>query len=274
MFQNDRAHDPEEVTTLRTLLSALALTSLSVLGFFVVEIWLADPWQSVLTAILSVSLSIGLIGLIWELTIRKSVSRELLRLVGIQRSVSKHHLRRLGDASRIDWPSVLEPASRIRVLMGNPRDWVQAHWGSILKGGRDHPLNIELVFPDPEGDCIEQVADFCDLEVHQLRESIDRVKRIVEDEWKQAVEAGRVIMGSHIAVRFGNIFPTYSIVRADASMIVTIFPSTVHPPADNGFYFQFFGQTSDYPINWFDKELRKLAEHIPAYENDVEEDER
>lgn len=271
MSNKDRHTLPREVSTARALTIASLISLAAGLGFLIAATLLAGVWQTLMYSISSTVLSIGLISFLYELWLRRTVEAELLRLVGIERSLASHHLLSARDASRIDWNTMLVEASNFRILLAEPGGWVNTNWSSIVEGGRDRPIHVELFFPDPEGERFSHVADFYDVSEVYLAEDIERASRIAEDQWKIASGIGALSPGSKLQVRRINAFPSCSVVRADNKVTITYFSSTSRPSTDSGFALTFGGSSSAYPIKGYDEELDRLSSGNPSYyENEVD----
>ncbi len=270
IFADNPSSKPHELSTAIAYIWSLGTILVSVLGFFLSARYAGGAFQILLYNIFSAVLSIGVVSFLYELRLRRTVEAEMMRLVGIEKSLSSHCLASAGDASKINWSRTLEEASTLRVLLAEPGNWVQANWNVIIKGGRERKIHLEFFFPKPDGDWSEHIARFHKLEQVDLAANIKRASDVAEDQWKAADEAGDLSQGSTISVKYVDAFPTCSLIRVDSMLITISFPSTSRLPTENGFALTFSGPADTYPINWYDSELKRLSrDGDPQYVNEV-----
>lgn len=260
---------PRRLTILSTLVVALLITVVAVLGYWWGGSVNDARYQALVYSISSALLSIGVVGLAYELFLRRSVSEELLRLVGVERSVVQHSLTQIGRAGDLDWPSILEPATSIWILVADPGPWIRQHWQNLVRGGADRPIELELIMPDPSGSWIDGIASSRGLSSAELTTSIRQALRIVEENWKSATERGELHHGSSVSVRLVDRYPTSTVVWAGSALVVVSFRSTHHPTADGGLALVYTGRTPTYPMSSYIAELKELATAPAAWANTV-----
>lgn len=71
-------------------------------------------------------ISIGAIVVIYELIMRRQLQEELLKLVGVERSVWEHKLVSVGKSSTVDWRVFLHSKSDIRLVLLHPSQWIES----------------------------------------------------------------------------------------------------------------------------------------------------
>lgn len=260
---------PRRLTFLSTLVVAFIVTAIAVLGYWLGGTVEDTRYQTLIYSISSALLSIGVVGLAYELFLRRSVSEELLRLVGVERSVVQHSLKEIARAGELDWPEILEPASSIWILVSDPGPWIRQHWQHLVRGGTDRPIELELIVPDPSGSWIEGIASSRGLSAAELTTSIRQALRIVEENWKSASDRGELHVGSSVSVRLVDKYPTSTIVWAGSTLVVISFRSTYHPTADSGLALVYAGRTPTYPMSAYIAELKELAAAPAEYANTV-----
>ena len=270
MPESDELSTAQRLTTVSALSVGLLLTLLAIIGLWVGGEIEQERWRGLILSISSALLSIGVVGVMYDLLLRRTVSAELLRLVGIEKSIVSHQLEWVGGAGSLDWAEILGPASKVQVLMANPGSWVQQHIASLMRGARERAIAIELIFPDPDGDWLEKIASFENLSSQELRDSITRALTIVESHWSIASDRNELSPGCEVAVRYVDRFPTYNLVRADEVLALMLFQSTSHPLGDNGFAIRFRGAAARYPIDWYHRHLEELMKAPPQFTNRVE----
>lgn len=271
MFGRQGSSERREASNNLAYLYSVLLILVAMIGFLVAATLLNGVWRSLVYSFSSTVLPIGLISFLYEFRLRRTVETELLRLVGIERSLSSHHISSATDASRIDWGTILNEASHFRILLAEPGSWLQANWNLIVEGADERSIQVEFFFPNPEGAWFSQVADFYQVTTAYLAEDIERATRIVEDQWNIADEASALSRGSVLQVRYIDGFPSCSVIRADNTVVLTLFSSTSRPTTDSGFAVCFKGPKSAYPINRYEEELNRLSADTPLqFEKEVD----
>lgn len=223
--------------------------------------------QEILKALAMALLPIGAVSLIYELQMRKEVGAELLRLTGLQGNISQNRVADLGSASDVDWISVLTPAAQFELVFADPAAWVDLHWSHVLSAATDRVIQVDVLFPNPDGQYLPLIASYHGLPAETLKNSIQRAKRSIEESWKQLTQGQQRKKGSKIRVAYFDGMPAYNIVRTDGKILVMLHACTKREPADTGFYVAFDGRQDDYPLSWFRRELEQLKQNAAVYEH-------
>src|SRR6478609_4382895 len=91
-----------ETTNLKTILLGGAATIAGIIVNLAAGNYLDSAWVPTAQGIGSALVSIGLISLGLELILRRQLQREVLKLVGIERSISANQVASVGQMSEVD----------------------------------------------------------------------------------------------------------------------------------------------------------------------------
>ncbi len=178
MFGRNVSDRPHELSNTKATVYSLGAIIGPVLCFIVAGQFGSLFWQSIFYNLASSVLSIALISFVYEFRLRRTVETELLRLVGIEKSLAAHNLVAAGRAASVPWDHILVGASRFRILMAEPGSWVRTNWDTMTSGVTERPLTIELFFPKHDGRRLPLIAQFHNLSQQELKDSIGRATRI------------------------------------------------------------------------------------------------
>lgn len=259
-----------ENTNLWTIVVAILIT---ISGFVLIFIG-SDPtysWsQSFLPAIGSTISSAGLIGIIYEIVLRRSVHRELLSLVGIKSSIEKNQIGDAGRSSDIPWRNILESSSFFHINMADPQAWIDHNWNWIAAAGRDRPIELYLYVPDPDNNVIiDSIASHMAMPADEYRASLRRAIRTLEENWKEASRRREVSRKSIIKIGYMDRPISYDIVTTDRHTIMIIDPPLGKTAGIESFYLLLDGRRSDYPRQWLYQNVQQYEYTGPSYENEI-----
>lgn len=226
--------------------------------------------RDVSAALADVLVSIGTIGLIYEIALRRSVYREMMRLVGIQRSLVQGQVIAAGRYSEVRWSAILEDRSNYRALLFDPLSWVEHNFHMILSSGENRLVEAQIFMPDPAADCIDSIASSLDIEVEDFRSSLRQAVALIERQWAGKAKAQELRRGSSIEVRFVSIRPTYSICIADRFSVLTFTGSVGRAGADPDYAIVYAGDKDIFPSRWFHRQLAAQEQGNIAYYNEIE----
>jgi hypothetical protein len=257
-----------ELTNTKAVLYSILIFLISIAGF-VLGGFVPSAWQTIVYSISSTLLAIGLISFIYEIAMRRAIGRELLRLVGIERSIASTGLRRTVEASNIDWQAIIGNSHVFEIILIDPTNWVQSHWAKVMAAGKDHRIVVDIFLPNTEGETFPRIATYLGVSPEEFKISVNRAKTVIEESWKMADSTQALQIGSKISIRQFDGFPTYSIIKVDQLTVIILCSCTKRSLAENGFSLIFEGEKNDYPTNWFSLEIDSLKNNASVYENET-----
>lgn len=125
---------------------ALLASAITSLGSIIVLIFTAQMSSGVPTTalanIFSVLLSLGIVGIVYDVFLRGSVLNETLEIVGIEESVANVGLHNIQQGSPPDWKLLCSGAQNIAILLTNPLAWVESEWIHVLQTANIRALDV------------------------------------------------------------------------------------------------------------------------------------
>jgi hypothetical protein len=221
-------------------------------------------------ALASTVISIGTITLLYELFMRRTLQREVLNLVGIEKSLSQNMLYRAGQAQEVPWGSLLDHFSECRALLLEPDVWLENQWHLISDSATEGAAKIILMLPNPDGDYIAALARLLQRDPGEYATSIRRASQSAEQRWGEVARSGRLRRGSSIEVRLLDELPTHSVVMADHKFIVVMATPFGKRGPDPSMFFYFKGSVARYPNSWLAGQLGDGTPSVPTFANEVQ----
>lgn len=258
-----------EATNYKLIVVSLAVT---LAGFLLNQFsitQLSEGWKTTGTALATTLIAVGLISLIYEVALRRELQRELLKLVGIQGALQANQIVGAGKNTEIDWKGLLNERSTYRVVILDPEAWISDNFHIILASAHTKPVNVDFIFPDPDGPHISQMAAFVNKDPDLVRRSIIQAMTDIERKWKEARDLSRISPKSRVSVKLVSDLPRYSFFMVDGRVLSIFMPAVDHMPKELNLYFEFSGSMQSYPISWFLDQFQKCQVVGIRFENEV-----
>ncbi|WP_313480270.1 hypothetical protein [Microbacterium sp.] len=127
----------------------IALVSL-VVG--IVLIWISTsletPASEILAALGTVIPTIGLVNLVSDLVLQKSVSDDLVDLIGLERRLVDSGLDDVRSAADVDWSHLVRADRELTCFVLNPEQFRMLIWPRILEASKDRLEKVEIILPE------------------------------------------------------------------------------------------------------------------------------
>lgn len=208
----------------RTLERAVLLGALGVVGGIALVIWSSNEsgTASVVLANVGVSLmTVGLVGVVYDLLLRRLLVAEVLEVVGIRESVRAFGLTEIGERSDVDLEKLLDEANEVVALPLDPLQWIDQDFATIRRRARARPLKVTLLLPandPPYAQILAERLGKSEAEVAQVLDETTAGK--LGDAWDdEQVHAG----ASFRVTRFGGV-PTTGLLMTDKTIAITVGP--------------------------------------------------
>ncbi|WP_137930158.1 hypothetical protein [Mesorhizobium comanense] len=259
-----------EASNLKTLVSATIAT---LLGFALnyISVRYFDPfWLPIGAALASAVISIGIISIVFDLILRRQLQRELLKLVGIESSISANQVIDVGPNADLSWKELLTEKGSYRLMMLDPENWISDNWHIIAQAGKSKIVNIEILIPDPDKDYINQLSLAVARDVELLRKSITQAATDIEAKWNISRKKNELKAGSKVSIKYLDEIPKYMICIIDGTIVVVLNTAVGHIPKEKSFYTIFSGNMQSYPSNWFLEQFDTCLVSGTHFENEVQ----
>jgi hypothetical protein len=244
----------------RTL--ALLVSAVTSLGSVIGLIFVAKMSQGVPTTalvnILSVFLSLGIVGIVYDIFLRGSVLNETLDIVGIEESVTKVGLRNIQQGSPPDWKALSFSAQRIAILLTNPLTWVQSEWTHILEAATIRSVDVSVYIPRADGEHVEPLASRLGFKGPEFVAQLMSSKDFLERTWNAAKNSDSLKRDSIFSLKTYEGVAGYEIALFDDQAIII-----VSDPLDRDFpvhslVLEFAGMAGRPLYDWLHGQLTKL----------------
>jgi hypothetical protein len=211
-----------EVTNLRVGLAAVLI---SVLAFVLIYLGLkADTvWYRFAGALGAALLSVGLIGLVYEIWLRRSVVGEYLVASGLREDLYDTVIREIQHFGSINWRRFFEDTrGDLEVGVGYARTWSHSHAekAAAIVGARGDRIKISLLDPtDP--DLISFYAMTYGITPTELLNRIGEVK----DAWRNEVARAKANnRAAHVVIEGVRRHVPYTFYRVGEVMWLVLAP--------------------------------------------------
>lgn len=240
------------------------------LGVFWVGTSATEPIRTIAFNVGAVLLTIALISWPYEWHLKDAVRDELLRLVGIERSISAAGLAQIADESKIDWQSLLEAATVVRALLTDPLTWIEREWRHVLTAAGRRAVRVTVYLPSPDGPHLEKLARRVHLRPPHFGERVRASLERLESTWKEAAGAGRIRNNSSLKVAYYPEAADYTLIGVDSAAVVVVRGPIDSAPSDRNFAMVYKGD-SGLPMQLFERQFGRLEDLPAAYANEVRE---
>lgn len=213
-------------------------------------------------------LSVGVITILFDLTMRRTINREIIRLVGIKDSLSQNQLSGAGKSSETNWSKILRGKRKFDIIIQNPQGWIEGNLARMLDCGRSRPVEIKFYFPDPKAAYFPFLADKMGIERQAFSHSVMQAVRNVEASWKARKAA--LCKGSTIEIRLLDREPNVGVFATDDETVVSLSGITGRLGGETGFSYHHDGDVGEFPQSWFHDQFAKLEELPREFEGDID----
>jgi hypothetical protein len=258
-----------EATNWRAIAIAIALTTVGCIAAGASTL-ISTAWiQNTALAIATTLVSTGSLSLLFELALRRTVYREMLRLSGISRIVATQQIVSAGKSNLIDWPAVFRAKSQMQFVFLDPSGWIDQHINSLLDNGRQRRIAVEFIFPDPTAGYIDDVARAVGKNPEEYRHSIIGAADRIERSWLDLKGRSALAAKSQITVRLTDHRPLYSMALCDDITVIELTALTGRRGSDVDYFYEHVGDRGAFPSSWYRDQFERLTPLPVRYRDEV-----
>ncbi|MCH6230165.1 hypothetical protein MK786_05380 [Microbacterium sp. CFH 31415] len=104
--------------------------------------------------------TIGIVNLVSDLVLQKSVSDDLVDLIGLERRLVESGLDDVRSAADVDWSYLVRGDRELTCFVLNPEQFRMLIWPRILEASKDRLEKIEIILPElPDSAPVAPVPD-------------------------------------------------------------------------------------------------------------------
>jgi hypothetical protein len=118
-------------------------------------------------------MTIGLVGVLYDLLLRRLLVAEVLDAVGVHESARAFGLKRISDRRQLPLNSFLEGAKELIVMPLDPLRWVDQDFEVIRERTRQKPLKLTVLIPANDEPYVSILAERLGKPVGQVEQMID-----------------------------------------------------------------------------------------------------
>jgi hypothetical protein len=216
--------------------------------------------------------SIGALALLYEISLRRSVYREMMKLVGVQRSVINGQLAALGKSRDIAWTKILSDRSLYRVMLADPTSWIEQNFHLMLESGSRRAIEAEVYLPDPTQPYFGDLAVSLGRDPGAFKTSVEDAANNLARLWNTESATGRLKGKSKITIRWILSRPLHSLVLADQRTVLLLTGATGRDGAESDFAYVYAGDRDQYPSKWFSEQVDRQRNANINFVNEVEQE--
>jgi hypothetical protein len=226
--------------------------------------------QSTALALATTIISIGALSLLFDLALRRTVYREMLRIVGIKTNIIEQHIASGGKSTSVDWSPILASRSQISLLLLDPLSWCDQNLGRLLENGRQRRLSVEFFLPDPNASYIQEVAQALNIAPDTLKHTMSDASNRIERSWMALRSEGRLVNESSLTIRLVQNRPLYSIILVDEVTVISMTGVVGRSGADADYSYVHIGDRGSFPSSWFREQVARLEQLPIRFENRIQ----
>lgn len=206
----------------KTLLISVASVIISIILSINFGIPEASFWRQIQSSLSTTFLSVGLLGIIFEIALRREVQNEMMHITGIERSVSQNFVLKVGEIDDSDWKDVIAGSTTFKFVLMRPQEKFGEFWQEIQRSCTQQRVEIEIFIPDPSASYIDHLAEALNTTPESLRSEITEFIRDCEQRWSVCDRNSVFNTGSRISVKYSQRMPLYSLYGFNKSIILAI----------------------------------------------------
>ena len=217
---------------------------------------------SVIQAVATTLLGLGLLSLVAEVFLRESYGRDLLRFLHLRTAIVRSGLQHVVVDSEFDWEPVFR-SSRIDALIRDPSKWVMRNLSDLLAACEASPIAVRVFVPDVDGPMFSDVASTIGLPAEDLQRNIETTRQAVENQWHGRLS--KLDKGSTFSILpYGGV-PLYETVVTDRHVVLLLARAVGHEIGDENVTLSFEQSKQDYPSNWLRESVGELPPSNPLW---------
>lgn len=207
--------------TYRTAIIA-GLTALVGAALLVVTSWpgLFEPgsgWQVFLSQLGGTLVTMGGLGILWELRGRRDVIDEVLDQVELSSDVKAAGIRRVSmDWKAIEWGTLFSAARSIELQVAYASTWRNNHWTQLTSFANRSGNALTVILPDPDDSMTMRTL------ARRYQYTPEKVAERVR-ETARAFASLSSPTGAKVKIYYRDAEPTHTCYRFDDTLVVTLY---------------------------------------------------
>jgi hypothetical protein len=211
-----------------------------------------------LVNILSVLLSLGIVGIVYDVFLRGSVLNETLEIVGIDESVANVGLRNIQQGLSPDWKVLCSGSQRMAILLIDPQAWARSQWTHVLETASIRAVDVSVYIPRADGDHVESQAMRLGFSQSDFVAQLKSAKDLLETSWGAESKKGSLKRGSKFSLRTYEGVAGYEIGLFDDQAIMIVSDPLKRDYIAHSLVLEFAGTAARPLHGWLHDQLTRL----------------
>ncbi len=269
MSMSEDAALAREATSLKAIVVGGLLTIggaiIAGVSTFIPIQWLHDTILAFATTLIST----GALALLFELGLRRSVHREMLRIVSIKTNLMASQIVAAGKQDELDVQSVLRHRTNYDLLMSDPARWIDKYFFLMMESGAQQRIEVTCYVLDPKSKYLDAAARYLQQDPSNFSISLQSALSVIEGRWKARRQVNSLFKGSKISIRLLEEPPFQTIILADDKTIMTVQGALGKHDADLDFALVYAGNRNQFPSAWFAAQVERLGKSAIHFQDEI-----
>ena len=227
--------------------------------------WLHDTVLALATTVVST----GALALLFELGLRRSVYREMLRIVSIKTNLMASQIVAAGKQDELDVQSVLRHRTSYDLVMSDPSRWIDKYFFLMMESGAQQRIDLTCFILDPNSRYLDSAARYLQQDSNNFRISLQSTLSTIEGRWKAKRQVNGLFKGSKITIRLLEEPPFQTIILADDKTVMTVQGALGKHDADLDFALVYAGNRNQFPSAWFSAQVERLGKSAIHFQDEI-----
>jgi hypothetical protein len=210
-----------------------------------------------------VFLSIGVIGLVYDVWIRENVREELLQMVRLKESLAESGLTEVRFKSHADWASVLCQARDFTLLPRDVSTFATHHWSYVIEAGRERRINVSVLLPSGSSPSLASLEVQLGCSTGTLKNLIDGAREVILKSWDSAeVSQPPLRPGSTLGIYEYEDFPSCSVFATEELVALEVDACLNRQPLEQGVVLLFDNRHPKQHFSWALDQVQRAMDGV------------
>jgi hypothetical protein len=166
-------------------------------------------------------MTVGLVGILYDLLVKRILIAEILGVVGIRESVDAFGLEQIAEHRDVSFENLLEDAKEVTVLPLDPLRWMDQEFEILRRCARGRPLAATLLLPANDSPYVQVLAERLGKTVAQVSTALDQA---ASGHLGESWEREPVHSGSQLTVKRFSGLPATGLLMTDKIVAIEVGP--------------------------------------------------
>lgn len=200
----------------------IAVVAVLLGGFFI--FWASTQTGgsgTVLANIGTAVMTVGLVGILYDLLMRRVLLAEVLEVVGIRESIQEFGLKQIVEHRDTPLEKALQDASEVIILPVDPLHWTQHDFAVVRRSARNRPIRVTLLLPAKDTPYVRVLAERLGKSETEVQTALDQA---ASGHLGQAWDAEPVHPDAELLIKRFSGLPATGILMTDHIVALDVGP--------------------------------------------------